>query len=186
MSQYNLDIDLYGKKVDFNKSRSRSLALSNSNYKFLKSLNIFSTKIKLAWPIFDIKLFEDTDEVLNFKPFNKNVEVFFMIENNIFVKRMQKILSKIKNIKKKKNFLLENYSNTRESKKKTNINYSLIINCTGIDSKITRELQKQNLIQKDYEQKSLTTILKHNYLKNNIARQFFLNEGPLALLPFIE
>ena len=183
LSQYNLDIDLYGKKVDFNKSRSRSLALSNSNYKFLKSLNIFSTKIKLAWPIFDIKLFEDTDEVLNFKPFNKNVEVFFMIENNIFVKRMQKILSKIKNIKKKKNFLLENYSNTRESKKKTNINYSLIINCTGIDSKITRELQKQNLIQKDYEQKSLTTILKHNYLKNNVARQFFLKEGPLALLP---
>ena len=41
LSQYNLDIDLYGKKVDFNKSRSRSLALSNSNYKFLKSLNIF-------------------------------------------------------------------------------------------------------------------------------------------------
>ena len=106
LSQYNLDIDLYGKKVDFNKSRSRSLALSNSNYKFLKSLNIFSTKIKLAWPIFDIKLFEDTDEVLNFKPFNKNVEVFFMIENNIFVKRMQKILSKIKNIKKKKKFFI--------------------------------------------------------------------------------
>ncbi|MAJ23270.1 MAG: hypothetical protein CBC24_05375 [Candidatus Pelagibacter sp. TMED64] len=183
LSRYNLDIDLYGKKVDFSKSKSRSIALSNSNYKFLKNLNILSTKTRFVWPIVNIKLYEDNEEVINFKSSNKNSEVFFMIKNNIFIKRMKKILSKIKNIKQKKNFLLDNYFNIRESKKKININYDLIINCTGIDSKITKKLQKKNLIQKDYEQSSLTTILKHNYLKNNIARQFFLNEGPLALLP---
>ena len=42
---------------------------------------------------------------------------------------------------------------------------------------------KNQIIENSYKETSITTILHHDSIKNNTARQFFLNNEILALLP---
>ena len=55
--------------------------------------------------------------------------------------------------------------------------------CTGNNSQLINNFVQDKTYEYDYEEFAITTILKHQHLKNNIARQFFLNEGVLAFLP---
>ena len=55
--------------------------------------------------------------------------------------------------------------------------------CLGRESKIYQKIIKSRSINKDYEEIALTGYVKHN-LKNVSTGQFFLKEGPLAILPF--
>ena len=61
--------------------------------------------------------------------------------------------------------------------------YNLVIVCTGSNSFLVNKLFGNQFINNSYKEKSITTILKHNSLENNIARQIFLNNEILALLP---
>ena len=63
------------------------------------------------------------------------------------------------------------------------LNYNLIIVCTGRNSFLTKKLLEDRYFNYDYNEISLTLTMKHKSVKNNIARQFFLKEGPLAFLP---
>ena len=62
-------------------------------------------------------------------------------------------------------------------------NYDLIILCIGGQSKIYDNITKTRFIKKDYKEIAITGYVRHNY-KNLPTSQFFLKEGPLALLPF--
>ena len=45
------------------------------------------------------------------------------------------------------------------------------------------EIFKDDKIDHNYEELSFTTILKHSFNENNVARQIFLNDGIIAFLP---
>jgi len=61
--------------------------------------------------------------------------------------------------------------------------YNLIIICTGNDSSLIKKIFKNEAFQYSYEETAITSILKHNSLQNNVARQIFLNNEIIAFLP---
>ena len=63
--------------------------------------------------------------------------------------------------------------------------YDLIILCMGGISKIYDKITKTRSIKKDYKETAITGYVKHN-IKNLNTSQFFLKEGPLAILPFFK
>ena len=61
--------------------------------------------------------------------------------------------------------------------------YDLKVLCLGRESKIYQNIIRSRSINKDYEEIALTGYVRHN-LKDISTSQFFLKEGPLAILPF--
>jgi len=59
----------------------------------------------------------------------------------------------------------------------------LIILSIGSRSKLYNKIEQGRSIEKNYKELALTTIIKHNSKIENVS-QFFLKEGPLAILPF--
>ena len=75
------------------------------------------------------------------------------------------------------------FSNGSILVKKQKFNYDLIVLCTGINSDLYKKITINRNIEKNYKEVAITTTIKHRSdIKN--ARQYFLNEGPLAILPF--
>ena len=178
LSQYNVKIDLV--TGNLNKSiNNRTLALSHSNYDFLNQLINLNTVQKIAWPISKMKLFnvnkKNTFPSEVFQIYNKDTEkkVLFMLENKKFFFLMKKAIKKIKKIKIKK------IASTDLLKLK---GYNLIINCTGPYSQLTKKIPFKKDYQ-SYKEIAATFTITHENIKNNIARQIFLNEGPMAFLP---
>ena len=62
-------------------------------------------------------------------------------------------------------------------------NYDLIILCLGSKSDIYQKILGNREINKNYNEQSITGNVRHN-MGNLPAQQFFLKEGPLAILPF--
>ena len=95
-------------------------------------------------------------------------------------------ITKYKNINQiKKNI---NYINNKESivvfEKKQKF-YDLIILSTGSFSNLYFKIDEGRSIKKNYEEFAITSIIKHNAKIKNPS-QFFLKEGPLAILPLKE
>ena len=96
----NIEIDLINKNI-FNKtpSTTRTVAISNNNFLFLKKESILSEKMDSLWKInkiniFNLKLKNSPDLLINFKN-KENNPLFYMIKyNNFFLN----IKSKIKKI----------------------------------------------------------------------------------------
>ena len=169
----NLEVHLISKKNKVTKD-SRVTAISASNFNFFQGIMSQFNK-KLFWPSNKIKLFYETKEQkLNFLNFNEDKNnLMYVFQNN----KIKKILlneikkKKIKVIKKK----ISNLQNLH--------NYDLKILCLGKSSKIYQDIIDRRSIKKDYKEIALTGQVKHN-LKNVNTSQFFLKEGPLAILPF--
>jgi len=186
LSKENIKIDLYcNNKKKTKILDSRTTAISESNYEYIKrNLNFY--KKDFFWPCKEINLFfEDKKKIknfFNFKGTNKNL--MYIFQNKDLKKKLDKIISTTKKIKViKKN--IEDINNKegfiRLGKKK--IFYDLIILSTGGLSKLYSTIEEGRSIKKDYKEIALTTIIKHNDKIENVS-QFFLNEGPLAILPF--
>jgi 2-octaprenyl-6-methoxyphenol hydroxylase len=108
----------------------------------------------------------------------------YIFQNKFLKKKLIKIISttnKIKIIKKN----IEEINNEKGfitfDKKK--VFYDLIILSIGSRSKLYSTIEEGRTIEKDYKEVGLTAIIKHN-IKIENASQFFLKEGPLAILPF--
>ena len=59
----------------------------------------------------------------------------------------------------------------------------MIIVCAGNNSSLVKKLFSNQIIENFYKEISITAILNHSSLKNNTARQIFLDNEILALLP---
>jgi len=68
-------------------------------------------------------------------------------------------------------------------KNKKNLKYNLVIICTGSNSNLSKTIFGNNYFRRSYKEISATTIIKHIPSKNNSARQIFLDNEILALLP---
>jgi len=169
----SLDVHLIG-KINKPKKDKRTTAISASNYEFFHE--VFSkTDKKLFWPSKKINLFyESNNQKINFLNFSEDKNNLMYVFENYKIK---KIL--IKEVKRKKIKII-----------KKNINkladldgYDLKVLCLGRSSKIYQSIVSRRSINKDYNEIAITGYVKHN-LREVSTSQFFLKEGPLAILPF--
>ena len=168
----NLRVDLYSNfDHKFDKYSNRTLAISPSNVDYLKKIGIFNKNKKAFWNVNSIKLFlSDENKTKKIIEFNKK-PIFTMFKYNDLFFDLKKTLIKKFNFKTKKNFNYEKLKNQ----------YSLIINCDHSNYLFKSLLYKK--IKKNYQSKSLVSIINHLKIKNDTAYQFFCDEGPMAFLP---
>ena len=169
----NLEVHLIAKK---NKGLNdkRTTAISSSNFNFFQE-TMSAVDKKLFWPSKKINLFYETkDQKINFLNFNEDKNnLMYVFENN----KVKKSL--LKEIKKKKIKIIK-----KNISKLSDLNaYDLKVLCLGKNSKIYQNIVNSRSIEKDYKEIALTGYVKHN-LKDLNTSQFFLKEGPLAILPF--
>ncbi|MDC1096114.1 FAD-dependent monooxygenase [Pelagibacteraceae bacterium] len=179
-----VEIDLYYESFGEDKIDKRITAISESNYMFLKHIEK-KLKSHLFWTCKKIHLYyERKSELLNFLNFDKEEKSLMHIFENIKIKKEFRKLLKCKNIKLiKKKIKQINYENGYILFEKKKIYYDLIILCLGSKSKLYDGLTNNRAIKKDYKEIAITGYIKHNSKLIN-PRQYFLNEGPLAFLPF--
>ena len=194
LSKLNLKIDIVMSNITKNMKSNRTIAISQNNYDFLKNLNIFKTPEKYFWPSMSMKLYTKIKNELSHEIFDINSEqnqkkkILYMIENSVMVKQILNFIKKNKSIS-----LIQgdevtkiNSSGILKSvhfKKKERSKYNLVIVCTGSNSNLVNALFSEKAYKRTYNETSITTVLEHNYLKNNTVRQIFLDEEILALLP---
>lgn len=192
LGRLNVQIDLITSN-NINTKSIRTTAISESNYNFLKSLKISRFKKINFWPCSEMKIYTEKKEKFNeifelTNSKNKNKQILYMSENSKIMKNMVETIKKNKLIsfKTQKNIsgikssglLKKVVSNNKNSSK-----YNLIIVCTGNNSNLVKIFFNDQSLNLSYEEISITTIIKHDPLKNRIARQLFLNREILALLP---
>ena len=192
LSKLNCEIDIITGNIVKNYKSGRTIAVSESNFNFLNKLNISKFLEKEAWVCSKLKLYTESDvgkflEIFELNKENKNENIFYLIENSKIISFMMNEVKKVKSISIKNNHkvssiytsgLLKNvkYNNTISK-------YNLIIICTGYNSNLIKSLFNDKIIMNPYNEFAVTTILNHKPLKNNIARQIFLNNSIFAMLP---
>ena len=196
LSRLDCEIDLVTGSLNEKLKSNRSVAISQDNYYFLQSLNIFKSANNHFWPCSKIKLYtEITDqkfsETLEFNNYIKEPkQVFYMIENSKFIKNLMDKIKKIKSISVIKNEMIYEIAKSRSLKsvKFNNFKskYNLVIVCAGSNSNLVKNLFPKVLLEHSYNETSISTILTHLPTENNTARQIFLDNEILALLPIAD
>ena len=186
LGEENLKIDLYvGKNKKYKqKNDNRTTAVSESSYQFLiQKLNI--KKLNIFWPSKEINLFfEDKKKIINFLNFKEKKNLMYIFKNKELKKELDKQIIKKNNIKLiKKNISDINYDDGFILVDKKKVFYDLIILSIGSQSKLYNKIIQSRSIEKNYKEIALTTSFKHNSKISKVS-QFFLKEGPLAILPF--
>ena len=184
LSKENVTIDLYCNNKNKNLDK-RTTAISESNYQYIKNkLNLKSKSF--FWPCKKINLFFENDgRIINFLNFaKKKKNLMYIFQNKDLKKILDKIILKTKKIKIiKKNIININNKEGFITLGKKKTYYDLIILSTGGNSKLYSAIEEGRSIKKNYDELAITAIIKHNAKIKN-ASQFFLKEGPLAILPY--
>ena len=192
LSKLNCQIDLITGNIGQKHQSNRTIAISENNFDFLNQLNIKKSLIKEMWPCSIMKLYTELKnkkflEVFELNNNNKKKKIFYMIENSKIMKLMTSKIKQIKSISIKSHEKISEISTSGLLKcVKINNNkfkYNLIIVCTGNNSSLVKKIFSNKIIENFYKEISITTILNHSSLKNNTARQIFLDNEVLALLP---
>ena len=172
----------------------RAYAIAFSSVQMMKNLNFWKTIEETAQPILNIKVSHGTLErgpasaTLQFNnadieesPMAQMLEVRFLRQClNIEIKKnalitlieQRKVIDLI-DFKQHKNLILDN---------NLELQASLIVASDGIDSPISKKIGIKKTGWK-YQQLGLVCAIEHEYSSDNTAYQYFLPEGPLAILP---
>ena len=169
----SLEVHLISRKNKHFTDR-RTTAVSASNYDFFNKV-VDKLDKKLFWPTKKIDLFYETkDQNMNFLNFNEDSKnLMYVFEND----KIKEFL--IKEIKKKK---IKTFQKNINQLKDLD-SYDVKILCLGRSSKIYQSIIDKRSLNKDYKEIAITGYVKHN-LKDLNTAQYFLQEGPLAILPF--
>ena len=168
-----VDVNLVAKNMSKN-SDKRTTAISETNFKFIND-NLPSLKSNLFWPSKNIDLYyESSKEKINFLNLSDRKKNLMYIFENHKIKDL--LIKEI--VKKKIKIIRKEISDHKQLK-----NFELIILCLGSKSKVYNSLLEKRSINKDYKEIAVTGHVKHK-LKSLNSSQFFLKEGPLAILPF--
>ncbi len=183
LSEKGLDIDLIVENTVSQSKDLRVTAISEKNLEYLKN-SLKKIDSKLFYPVKKINLFFEKDkQIKNFLNFEESKNLMYFFENKSTKEYLTKLLKTTKiNVQKKtiKSVdLAENKVFTNLSSK----SYDLIILCLGSNSSIYQKVNGNRQIKKNYKEHSITCAVKHK-IENLGAQQFFLKEGPLAILPY--
>jgi len=185
LSGLDIKIDLIFKRKKKEKYKdNRSIALSESNYSFL-SQYLTKRDLNFFWPCKRIDLYRENlgsyNHFMNFE--NKGKCIMRIIENE----KLKKII--LKKIRSNKNIKVINTELKKFNPKKSlvfiknkKIDYDLIILCVGRKSDLISKLVGKRYIKEDTKEIAFTSLVTHNS-KIIEPKQYFLKEGPLAILP---
>ena len=183
LNEKGLDIDLIIENTKLKTKDTRVTAISEKKFEFIKS-SLKKIDLKLFYAVQKIDLFlENNKQIKKFLNFNEKKNLMLFFENNLIKEHLTKLLKKSK-IKVQKKTIKS--VDPEESKVITNLSfrtYDLIILCLGSKSPIYERVSGNRAIRKDYREHSITCSVRHE-LKKIGAMQFFLKEGPLAILPY--
>ena len=186
LKNLNLSIDLFqGKNIKNFKNDTRTTAISESNYQYLIKL-MGNKNNKYFWPSKKINLFyENQDKYLNFLNYeNNDKNLMYIFENKKIIEYFLKKLKKSKNVNiLNKTINKIDHNNSYIFFEKRKIYYDLIILCVGRINDFYKKINEGRSIIKDYKEFAITGTIKHN-LKIDGSKQYFLEEGPFAILPF--
>ena len=192
LSKLNCEIDLITGKNIKKSASNATIAISENNLEFLKKLNISKTFQKKLWPSSIMKIYTEKDknnfsEIFELNHDNKLNKILYVIKNIELINLMWSKIKKIKSISIIKNKNISDIPNSNFLKK-INLNskkkkYNLVIICAGNNSDLVKNIFDNQTIKNSYNETSITAILNHDPIKNNIARQIFLDNSILALLP---
>ena len=191
LSNLDLEIDLILGNDNHNFQSNRTTAISQDNFNFLNTLNISKSLKKYFWPCETMKLYSAENNKKFSEVFElnhtKEKKILYMIENSKIYKLMINKIKKVRSISLIKNQKISKINNIGLLKsikiKNKNFKYNLIIICTGSNSDLAKNEFENKTFENLYDEVSVISILKHSFLKNNIARQIFLDNEILALLP---
>jgi len=192
LSKLNCHIDLLAGNINQGLKSNRTVAISQNNYEFLNKQNIFKTKKNKLWPCTKMKLYtqdknKKISEIFEINKESNAKKVLYMSENSKIIKLLLNKMKNIKSINIKKNTIVSEILDSgllktvkfKNKKKK----YNLVIICSGSNSNIVKNIFKKNFTKYSYEEMSVTTIVSHKIYKNNTARQIFLDNEIIGLLP---
>ena len=171
--ELGIKIDLIDEKEIHFFSDSRTLAITEKNIEFLTSS--FPNITNKGCPVNEIKIYDERDLLNDLITFKKDKKVqFYMYEYNAILDYVTQILKRDKRfkiLKNKKNLFTKNFLEE----------YELIID-TSLKNSYSKKIFYKK-VTKDYLSKAFVTIINHESIKNNIARQIFTKYGPVAFLP---
>ena len=184
LGKLNLDVHLIAAPDKKRRRDIRTTAISENNYKSL--INFIGNKYsKIFFASKEIDLYkENSKEIKHFMNLsNKNKNLMFLFQNEILKKLIQRKINTYKNLK----IFFKKVSEIDVKKSKVffgnkNFSYDAIFVCTGSKSEIIQNIFGDRFIERKTDEIALTSIVNHN---SNIvnAKQFFLKEGPMAILP---
>ncbi len=184
LGKLNLEIHLIAAPNRSKRQDIRTTAISDSNHKSL--INLIGKKhSKIFYQSREIDLYKEySGEVKHFMNLSKKDEnLMFLFQNETLKKIIQKKINKYKNLKtyykKVSKVDVENNGVLFANKK---INYDAIFVCTGSKSEIVKDIFGDRFIENKTNEIAFTSIVNHTSNINN-AKQFFLKEGPMAILP---
>ena len=192
LSNINCEIDIITENKKEDPNTNRTIAVSESNLDFLKKLGIFKNNSKTYWPCSIMKLYtgvnnEKFSEIIEINKDKKKNNIFYILENLKLKMLMEKKVKNTKSITVRNNGRVSNIKNSGLLKSinlnKKDHKYNLIIICSGSNSELVKNLFNDQIIENSYNETSITTTLTHKFLRNNVARQIFLDKEILALLP---
>ena len=192
LSKLNCHIDLLAGNINQGLESNRTVAISQNNYEFLNKQNIFKTKKNELWPCTKMKLYtqdknKKISEIFEINKESNAKKVFYMSENSKIIKLFLNKMKNIKSINIKKNTIVSEILDSGLLKtvkfKNKEMKYNLVIICSGSNSNIVKNIFKKNFTKYSYEEMSVTTIVSHKINKNNTARQIFLDNEIIGLLP---
>ena len=184
LGKLNLDVHLIAAPDKKRRRDIRTTAISENNYKSLISF-IGNKYSKIFFESKEIDLYkEHSKEIKHFMNLsNKNKNLMFLFQNEILKKLIQRKINTYKNLK----IFFKKVSEIDVEKSKVffgnkNFSYDAIFVCTGSKSEIIQNIFGDRFIERKTDEIALTSIVNHN---SNIvnAKQFFLKEGPMAILP---
>ena len=184
LGKLNLEVHLIAAPDTIRKKDIRTTAISDSNYKSI--INLIGKKYsKIFFESKEIDLYKEySGEIKHFMNLsNKNESLMFLFQNEILKKLIQKKINTYKNLKthyiKVSKVDVENNKVFFANKK---VGYDAIFVCTGSKSEIVKNIFGDRFIESKTNEIAFTSIVNHT---SNIvnAKQFFLREGPMAILP---
>ena len=184
LGKLNLDVHLIAAPDKKRRRDIRTTAISESNYKGLIDF-IGKKNSKIFFESKEIDLYkEHSKEIKHFMNLsNKHKNLMFLFQNEILKKLIQRKINTYKNLK----IFNKKVSEIDVEKNKVffankNFSYDAIFVCTGSKSEIIQNIFKDRFIERKTDEIAFTSIVNHS---SNIinAKQFFLKEGPMAILP---
>jgi len=172
----NIKVFVYYKNTKNSSFQSRTIGISKNNFDFFNK-EIIKFRKNIFWKIKGIEIYSEKlkdEKILNFE--NNGEELFLMAKNNEIYQLLDRDLKKNKLFKK---ILIKN--NNFYKKIINEQKYELIINCDS-ENKISKNFFYKK-INKNYNSYAYTTIINHQYIKNDKAIQVFTKIGPIAFLP---
>ena len=184
LSSLNLNIDLIQEKLTPKKLSNSTLSISDASFKILENIGIRKNS-SVFWPVKKITLFDNGNNQsqpdTEFYNIDQKKYLSYIVKKNNLEKLITKKLTNINVIKNKVSSIEDKgFLKKIIFKNKKQLEYNLII---VTEFEYLKLLSNEEKFNWNYSETAYTFLIYHTKIDNHCARQFFLEDGPLAFLP---